>query len=160
MSRETDGERLQPQGPSSQPHGPSSQSQSSSGSSTSTVTTSSQSSHSSSGTLSSLDTVSTQELYSIPEDQEPEESVPAPWARVWALQDGFSNLGKTLCSVVQCHWCSGKAMTGVGGGRKLKTLPVLVAPGLQEPVLRLELVPCTKTASARLMLGGVLGLSF
>ncbi|EPY75319.1 serine/threonine-protein kinase Chk2 [Camelus ferus] len=63
-----------------------------SSSSTSTVPTSSQSSHSSSGTLSSLDTVSTQELCSIPEDQEPEEPVPAPWARLWALQDGFSNL--------------------------------------------------------------------
>ncbi|XP_040319725.1 serine/threonine-protein kinase Chk2 isoform X4 [Neofelis nebulosa] len=45
-----------------------------------------------SGTLSSLDTVSTQELCSIPEDQEPEEPVPAPWARLWALQDGFTNL--------------------------------------------------------------------
>ncbi|XP_070625873.1 serine/threonine-protein kinase Chk2 isoform X2 [Bos indicus] len=97
MSRETNVECQQPrgsaspqsqggfsqsQGPSSQPHSSSSQSQG----------TSSQSSHSSSGTLSSLDTVSTQELYSIPEDQEPEEPVPAPWARLWALQDGFSNL--------------------------------------------------------------------
>ena len=36
--------------------------------------------HSSSGMLSSLDTVSEQELYSIPEDQEPEEPAPAPWA--------------------------------------------------------------------------------
>lgn len=81
----------QSQGPSSQPHSSSSQSQG----------TSSQSSHSSSGTLSSLDTVSTQELYSIPEDQEPEELVPAPWARLWALQDGFSNLGKIFCYVVQ-----------------------------------------------------------
>ncbi|XP_066871977.1 serine/threonine-protein kinase Chk2 isoform X2 [Kogia breviceps] len=107
MSRETDvechqphgsaspqsqGGFSQPHGPSSQPHGSSSQSQGSSSFSTSTVPTSSQSSHSSSGTLSSLDTVSTQELYSIPEDQEPEEPVPAPWARLWALQDGFSNL--------------------------------------------------------------------
>eukprot|EP00069_Balaena_mysticetus_P014630 bmy_01639T0 len=107
MSRETDVECHQPHGsaspqsqggfsqshgPSSQPHGSSSQSQGTSSSSTSTVPTSSQSSHSSSGTLSSLDTVSTQELYSIPEDQEPEEPVPAPWARLWALQDGFSNL--------------------------------------------------------------------
>ncbi|KAM9055631.1 serine/threonine-protein kinase Chk2 isoform 2-T2 [Megaptera novaeangliae] len=107
MSRETDVECHQPHGsaspqsqggfsqshgPSSQPHGCSSQSQGTSSSSTSTVPTSSQSSHSSSGTLSSLDTVSTQELYSIPEDQEPEEPVPAPWARLWALQDGFSNL--------------------------------------------------------------------
>ena len=106
MSRETNVERQQPrgsaspqsqggfsqsQGPSSQPHSSSSQSQG----------TSSQSSHSSSGTLSSLDTVSTQELYSIPEDQEPEEPVPAPWARLWALQDGFSNLGKIFCYAVQ-----------------------------------------------------------
>ncbi|XP_049722408.1 serine/threonine-protein kinase Chk2 [Elephas maximus indicus] len=82
---------LQSPGLSSQPHG-SSQSQNTSGSSSGTVHTSSQSSHSSSGTLSSVDTVSTQELYSIPEDQEPEEPIPAPWARLWALQDGFSNL--------------------------------------------------------------------
>ncbi|EFB25743.1 hypothetical protein PANDA_003662, partial [Ailuropoda melanoleuca] len=108
MSRETDGECQQShgssacsqpqggfsqsQGISSQTHGSSSQSQGTS-SSTSTAPTSSQSSHSSSGTLSSLDTVSTQELCSIPEDQEPEEPVPAPWARLWALQDGFPNLG-------------------------------------------------------------------
>ncbi|KAM9194531.1 serine/threonine-protein kinase Chk2 isoform 1-T3 [Dugong dugon] len=82
---------LQSHGLSSQPHG-SSQSQSMSSSSSGTVPTSSQSSHSSSGTLSSVDTVSTQELYSIPEDQELEEPTPAPWARLWALQDGFSNL--------------------------------------------------------------------
>ncbi|XP_029777995.1 serine/threonine-protein kinase Chk2 isoform X2 [Suricata suricatta] len=79
-------------GISSQTHGSSSHSQGTSSSSTSTAPTSSQSSHSSSGTLSSLDTVSTQELCSIPEDQEPEEPVPAPWARLWALQDGFPNL--------------------------------------------------------------------
>ncbi|XP_040475599.1 serine/threonine-protein kinase Chk2 isoform X1 [Ursus maritimus] len=107
MSRETDGECQQShgssacsqpqggfsqsQGISSQTHSSSSQSQGTS-SSTSTAPTSSQSSHSSSGTLSSLDTVSTQELCSIPEDQEPEEPVPAPWARLWALQDGFPNL--------------------------------------------------------------------
>ncbi|XP_006869258.1 PREDICTED: serine/threonine-protein kinase Chk2 isoform X2 [Chrysochloris asiatica] len=94
MSREADVECQQSQGGTSlfsQPHG-SSQSQSTSSSSSSTVPTSSQSSHSSSGTLSSVDTVSTQELYSIPEDQEPEDPVPAPWARLWALQDGFSNL--------------------------------------------------------------------
>lgn len=106
MSRETDVECLQSrgsgacsqsQGGFSQSHGLSSQSQSTSGPSTSTVPTSSQSSHSSSGTLSSLDTVSTQELCSIPEDQEPEEPSPAPWARLWALQDGFPSLGKTLC---------------------------------------------------------------
>lgn len=90
----------QSHGPFSQPHGSSSQTQGMSSSSTSTVPTSSQSSHSSSGTLSSLETVSTQELYSIPEDSEPEEPVPAPWARLWALQDGFSNLGKTVCYVV------------------------------------------------------------
>ncbi|XP_062038696.1 serine/threonine-protein kinase Chk2 isoform X1 [Lepus europaeus] len=82
----------QSHGLSSQTHGSSSQSQGTSSSSTSTLLTSSQSSHSSSGTLSSLETVSTQELCSIPEDQEPEEPVPAPWARLWALQDGFSNL--------------------------------------------------------------------
>ncbi|XP_039081102.1 serine/threonine-protein kinase Chk2 isoform X3 [Hyaena hyaena] len=79
-------------GISSQTHGSSSHSQGTSSSSTNTAPTSSQSSHSSSGTLSSLDTVSTQELCSIPEDQEPEEPVPAPWARLWALQDGFPNL--------------------------------------------------------------------
>ncbi|XP_069353180.1 serine/threonine-protein kinase Chk2 [Eulemur rufifrons] len=82
----------QSQGCFSQSHGSSSQYQGSSTSSTSTVPTSSQSSYSSSGTLSSLETVSTQELYSIPEDQEPEEPVPAPWGRLWSLQDGFSNL--------------------------------------------------------------------
>ncbi|XP_010602010.1 serine/threonine-protein kinase Chk2 isoform X1 [Fukomys damarensis] len=75
----------------SQSHGSLSQSQGTSSSSTGTVSTSSQSSQSSSGTLSSLETVSTQELCSIPEDQEPEEPVPAPWARLWALQEGFSN---------------------------------------------------------------------
>uniref|UniRef100_A0A8C5L7F9 FHA domain-containing protein n=1 Tax=Jaculus jaculus TaxID=51337 RepID=A0A8C5L7F9_JACJA len=106
MSRETDAESPQSQGSTSsqahgtggsqsqggftQPQGPLSQLTSSS--STGTAPTSSQSSHSSSGTLSSLETVSTQELCSIPEDQEPEEPVPAPWARLWALQDGFSNL--------------------------------------------------------------------
>ncbi|XP_008056881.1 serine/threonine-protein kinase Chk2 isoform X2 [Carlito syrichta] len=94
---QTQGSLIQSQGCFSQPHGSSSQSQGISSSSTSTAATSSQSSHSSSGTLSSLETVSTQELCSIPEDQEPEdqepeEPVPAPWARLWALQDGFSNL--------------------------------------------------------------------
>ncbi|XP_055230066.1 serine/threonine-protein kinase Chk2 isoform X5 [Gorilla gorilla gorilla] len=106
MSRESDVEAQQSHGSSacSQPHGSvtqsqgsSSQSQGISSSSTSTMPNSSQSSHSSSGTLSSLETVSTQELYSIPEDQEPEdqepeEPTPAPWARLWALQDGFANL--------------------------------------------------------------------
>ncbi|XP_058387673.1 serine/threonine-protein kinase Chk2 isoform X2 [Diceros bicornis minor] len=89
---QSQGSFSQPPGLSSQTQGSSSQSQGTSSSSTSTAPTSSQSSHSSSGTVSSLDTVSTQELYSIPEDQEPEEPVPAPWARLWALQDGFSNL--------------------------------------------------------------------
>lgn len=79
-----------------------SQYQGTSSSSTSTVPSSSQSSHSSSGTLSSLETVSTQELCSIPEDQEPEDPGPAPWARLWALQDGFSNLGKELCYIIEC----------------------------------------------------------
>ncbi|XP_017365171.1 serine/threonine-protein kinase Chk2 isoform X1 [Cebus imitator] len=106
MSRETDveaqqshgsGAYSQPQGSTPQSQGFSSQSQGTSSSSTSTMPNSSQSSHSSSGTLSSLETVSTQELYSIPEDQEPEdqepeEPAPAPWARLWALQDGFANL--------------------------------------------------------------------
>ncbi|XP_038201559.1 serine/threonine-protein kinase Chk2 isoform X2 [Arvicola amphibius] len=73
-------------------HDLSSQSPGTSSSSTSTVPSSSQSSHSSSGTLSSLETVSTQELCSIPEDQEPEDPGPVPWARLWSLQDGFSNL--------------------------------------------------------------------
>ncbi|CAO2629038.1 Serine/threonine-protein kinase Chk2 [Lemmus lemmus] len=70
----------------------SAQSPGTSSSSASTVPSSSQSSHSSSGTLSSLETVSTQELCSIPEDQEPEDPGPVPWARLWSLQDGFSNL--------------------------------------------------------------------
>lgn len=83
---------LLPLGPSSQTHGSSSQSQGTSSSSGSMAHTPSQSSQSSSGTLSSLDTVSTQELASIPEDQEPEEPAPVSWARLWALQDGFSNL--------------------------------------------------------------------
>uniref|UniRef100_A0A8C8ZSV5 Serine/threonine-protein kinase Chk2 n=1 Tax=Prolemur simus TaxID=1328070 RepID=A0A8C8ZSV5_PROSS len=91
-SAQPQGGFTQSQGCFSQSHASSSQYQGSSTSSTSTVPTSSQSSHSSSGTLSSLETVSTQELYSIPEDQEPEEPVPAPWGRLWSLQDGFSNL--------------------------------------------------------------------
>ncbi|EGW02427.1 serine/threonine-protein kinase Chk2 isoform X1 [Cricetulus griseus] len=82
----------QSQGTSSQLHDLSSQSQGTSSSSSGTVSSSSQSSHSSSGTLSSLETVSTQELCSIPEDPEPEEPGPAPWARLWSLQEGFSNL--------------------------------------------------------------------
>ena len=97
---QSQGSFSQSQGISSQTHGSSSHSQGTSSSSTNTAPTSSQSSHSSSGTLSSLDTVSTQELCSIPEDQEPEEPVPAPWARLWALQDGFTNLGKTLGYIV------------------------------------------------------------
>uniref|UniRef100_H0WNV6 Serine/threonine-protein kinase Chk2 n=1 Tax=Otolemur garnettii TaxID=30611 RepID=H0WNV6_OTOGA len=82
----------QSQGGFTQSQGTSSQYQGSSSSSTNTIPTSSQSSHSSSGTLSSLETVSTQELYSIPEDPEPEDPAPAPWGRLWSLQDGFSNL--------------------------------------------------------------------
>ncbi|KAG8521264.1 Serine/threonine-protein kinase Chk2 [Galemys pyrenaicus] len=105
MSRETEAECRQshsssafPQshGPSSQAQGCSSQPPGTSSSSSSSVPTSSQSSHSSSGTLSSLDTVSTQELASIPEDPEPEDPVPAPWARLWALQDGFTNLDRMV----------------------------------------------------------------
>ncbi|XP_058512736.1 serine/threonine-protein kinase Chk2 isoform X2 [Ochotona princeps] len=91
-SSQSQGYPSQSSGLLSQIPGPSSQSQNTSSSSASTLLTSSQSSHSSSGTLSSLETVSTQELCSIPEDQEPEEPVPAPWGRLWALQDGFSNL--------------------------------------------------------------------
>lgn len=90
----------QSQGTSSQLHDLSSQSQGTSSSSSGTVSSSSQSSHSSSGTLSSLETVSTQELCSIPEDPEPEEPGPAPWARLWSLQEGFSNLGKAFCYIV------------------------------------------------------------
>lgn len=81
-----------PLGLSMQTPGSSSQSHGTSSSSNSTVPTPSQSSQSSSGTLSSLDTISTQELASIPEDQEADEPVPVSWARLWALQDGFSNL--------------------------------------------------------------------
>nr|XP_020852249.1 serine/threonine-protein kinase Chk2 isoform X2 [Phascolarctos cinereus] len=82
MSRETGGD-------SQQSH---STSQSQTASSSSSGTSHSQSSHSSSGTISSLDTVPTQDLPSIPEDQEPEELAPQPWGRLWALEDGFSNL--------------------------------------------------------------------
>ncbi|XP_068937871.1 serine/threonine-protein kinase Chk2 isoform X1 [Petaurus breviceps papuanus] len=84
MSRETGGD-------SQQSHSVS-QSQSQNASSSSSGTSHSQSSHSSSGTISSLDTVPTQDLPSIPEDQEPEELSPQPWGRLWALEDGFSNL--------------------------------------------------------------------
>ncbi|NXV45600.1 CHK2 kinase, partial [Uria aalge] len=82
MSRETGGEAQQSQG--------AQQSQSGTGSSSSGSQSTSQSS-SSSGTLSSLDTVPTQELPSIPEDQESEELVPQPWGRLFALGKGFSN---------------------------------------------------------------------
>ncbi|NXY50069.1 CHK2 kinase, partial [Ceuthmochares aereus] len=82
MSRETGSEAQQSQG--------AQQSQSGTGSSSSGSQSTSQSS-SSSGTLSSLDTVPTQELPSIPEDQEPEELVPQPWGRLFALGKGFSN---------------------------------------------------------------------
>ncbi|XP_019394199.1 PREDICTED: serine/threonine-protein kinase Chk2 [Crocodylus porosus] len=76
MSRETGGE--------SQP------SQGGTGSSSGSSQGTSQSS-SSSGTLSSLDTVPTQELPPIPEDQEPEEPAPQPWGRLFALGRGFIN---------------------------------------------------------------------
>ncbi|NXJ03681.1 CHK2 kinase, partial [Odontophorus gujanensis] len=66
------------------------QSQSGTSSSSGTSQGASQSS-SSSGTLSSLDTVPTQELPSIPEDPEPDELVPQPWGRLFALGKGFSN---------------------------------------------------------------------
>nr|XP_038043411.1 serine/threonine-protein kinase Chk2 isoform X2 [Anas platyrhynchos]XP_038043412.1 serine/threonine-protein kinase Chk2 isoform X2 [Anas platyrhynchos] len=82
MSRETGNEVQQSQG--------AQQSQSGTSSSSSASQSASQSS-SSSGTLSSLDTVPTQELPSIPEDQEPEELVPQPWGRLFALGKGFSN---------------------------------------------------------------------
>ncbi|XP_074868681.1 serine/threonine-protein kinase Chk2 isoform X1 [Carettochelys insculpta] len=81
MSRETGGESQQSQG---------AQSQSGTSSSSSGSQSTSQSS-SSSGTLSSLDTVPTQELPSIPEDQEPEELAPQPWGRLFALGKGFCN---------------------------------------------------------------------
>uniref|UniRef100_G1N5B4 Serine/threonine-protein kinase Chk2 n=1 Tax=Meleagris gallopavo TaxID=9103 RepID=G1N5B4_MELGA len=67
-----------------------SQSQGGTSSSSSASQGASQSS-SSSGTLSSLDTVPTQELSSIPEDPEPDELVPQPWGRLFALGKGFSN---------------------------------------------------------------------
>ncbi|XP_039360922.1 serine/threonine-protein kinase Chk2 isoform X3 [Mauremys reevesii] len=82
MSRETGNESQQSQG--------AQQSQSGTSSSSSGSQSASQSS-SSSGTLSSLDTVPTQELPSIPEDQEPEEIVPQPWGRLFALGKGFCN---------------------------------------------------------------------
>uniref|UniRef100_A0A8C8VLE6 Serine/threonine-protein kinase Chk2 n=1 Tax=Pelusios castaneus TaxID=367368 RepID=A0A8C8VLE6_9SAUR len=82
MSRETGNESQQSQG--------TQQSQGGTSSSSSGSQSASQSS-SSSGTLSSLDTVPTQELPSIPEDQEPEELVPQPWGRLFALGKGFCN---------------------------------------------------------------------
>ncbi|XP_068767467.1 serine/threonine-protein kinase Chk2 isoform X3 [Struthio camelus] len=82
MSRETASEAQQSQG------APQSQSGTSSASSGSQSTSQSSSG---SGTLSSLDTVPTQELPSIPEDQESEELVPQPWGRLFALGKGFSN---------------------------------------------------------------------
>jgi len=87
MSRETGSEVQQSQG--------AQQSQSGTGSSSSGSQSTSQSS-SSSGTLSSLDTVPTQELPSIPEDQESEELVPQPWGRLFALGKGFSNCGRCI----------------------------------------------------------------
>ncbi|XP_064377916.1 serine/threonine-protein kinase Chk2 isoform X4 [Dromaius novaehollandiae] len=88
MSRETGGEAQQSQGAQQAQGAPQSQGATSSTSSGSQST--SQSSFSS-GTLSSLDTVPTQELPSIPEDQESEELVPQPWGRLFALGKGFSN---------------------------------------------------------------------
>lgn len=84
MSRETASEAQQSQG--------AQQSQVATSSSSSGSQSTSQSS-SSSGTLSSLDTVLTQELPPIPEDQESEEFVPPPWGRLFALGKGFSNCG-------------------------------------------------------------------
>ncbi|KAL2298440.1 hypothetical protein Nmel_015437 [Mimus melanotis] len=83
MSRETGSETQQSQ----------SAQQSQSGTSSSGSQSTSQSSLSS-GTLSSLDTVPTQELPSIPEDQESEELVPQPWGRLFALGKGFVNCGE------------------------------------------------------------------
>ncbi|NXX94453.1 CHK2 kinase, partial [Centropus bengalensis] len=82
MSRETGSEEQQSQG--------AQQSQGGAGSSSSGSQSASQSS-SSSGTLSSLDTVPTQELPTIPEDQESEELGPQPWGRLFALGKGFVN---------------------------------------------------------------------
>ncbi|NXX41114.1 CHK2 kinase, partial [Tricholaema leucomelas] len=82
MSRETASEAQQSQR--------AQQSQVATSSSSSGSQSTSQSS-SSSGTLSSLDTVLTQELPPIPEDQESEEFVPHPWGRLFALGKGFSN---------------------------------------------------------------------
>lgn len=87
MSRETGGETQQSQS--------GQQTQSGTSSSSSGSQSTSQSS-SSSGTLSSLDTVPTQELPSIPEDQESEELVPQPWGRLFALAKGFSNCGMCI----------------------------------------------------------------
>ncbi|KAM9526327.1 serine/threonine-protein kinase Chk2 isoform 1-T1 [Guaruba guarouba] len=82
MSRESGSEAQPPQGAPQSQGGASSSSGASQGTSQSS---------SSSGTLSSLDTVPTQELPSIPEDQESEELIPQPWGRLFALGKGFSN---------------------------------------------------------------------
>ncbi|NXP67888.1 CHK2 kinase, partial [Chloropsis cyanopogon] len=81
MSRDTGSEAQQSQ----------SAQQPQSGTSSSSGSQSTSQSSLSSGTLSSLDTVPTQELPSIPEDQESEELVPQPWGRLFALGKGFSN---------------------------------------------------------------------
>uniref|UniRef100_A0A8C5NRY0 Serine/threonine-protein kinase Chk2 n=1 Tax=Junco hyemalis TaxID=40217 RepID=A0A8C5NRY0_JUNHY len=81
MSRETGSEAQQSQ----------SAQQPQSGTSSSSGSQSTSQSSLSSGTVSSLDTVPTQELPSIPEDQESEELVPQPWGRLFALGKGFSN---------------------------------------------------------------------
>lgn len=82
MSRETRSDAQPSQGTQPSQGGTSSSSSASQGASQSS---------SSSGTLSSLDTVPTQELPSIPEDPEPDELVPQPWGRLFALGKGFSN---------------------------------------------------------------------
>lgn len=86
MSQETGSESQQSQS-SQQPQ---------SGTSSSSGSQSTSQSSLSSGTLSSLDTVPTQELPSIPEDQECEELVPQPWGRLFALGKGFSNCGMCM----------------------------------------------------------------
>lgn len=86
MSRETGSEAQQSQ----------SAQQPQSGTSSSSGSQSTSQSSLSSGTVSSLDTVPTQELPSIPEDQESEELVPQPWGRLFALGKGFSNCGRCI----------------------------------------------------------------
>ncbi|XP_034955139.1 serine/threonine-protein kinase Chk2 isoform X1 [Zootoca vivipara] len=63
------------------------------GSSSSSGTPGASQSSSSSGTLSSLDTLPTQDLPTIPEDLEPgpQEPSPQPWGRLFSLARGFPN---------------------------------------------------------------------